>query len=428
LGAACERAGRRQEALGHYEKALELNPEYEQARLALTNLRGGRAPASARGGSVNVDRLQQENETLESLRTPESLVSVEAPDSARERSYSALLRRRAPVAPQNPAAGAAPPVPVARNQAMAWDTARDAAIPPEPTVIENDSNPVVIDNSSGSTPRTRGVTLRAPGSSASKMGPAPAAGAPETGPDAEGYTPSRVQPARRGGGTQGAAGGLPSAEAINAAAFSAEAKADPGSMVYGNHSKVALGTFAFHRDRGDSYRSANRWAEAATEYETALRLEPGDLDTRTLYAEALGRAGRVAESEAQFDKAAEIAPGDARVPYRKGNMLRETGRLDQAVGAYLEALERDPNNKFAHNNLGVVYMQKGQYAKAAQHFERVLAIDPSYDKAMLNLGIIYDDHLGDKEKALKYYDQYLAAKGERSGEVRRWADAIRGVR
>jgi len=109
-------------------------------------------------------------------------------------------------------------------------------------------------------------------------------------------------------------------------------------------------------------------------------------------------------------------------------MLRETGRLDQAVGAYLEALERDPNNKFAHNNLGVVYMQKGQYAKAAQHFERVLAIDPSYDKAMLNLGIIYDDHLGDKEKALKYYDQYLAAKGERSGEVRRWADAIRGVR
>lgn len=428
LGAACERAGRKQEARGYFEKALELNPDYEQVRLALANLSGGSASASASGGAVNVDRLQQENETLESLRTPDSLVTADASGPVWERSYSALLKRRTPVAPQNPAPGRPPAVPSSRTQAMPAETALNTSIPPKPIVIENNSNPVIIENGSGASAETRGETLKAPRLSAQDSGPAPEGGALEAVPAAGGYTPSRVAPAPQGGAGQGAAGGMPGAEAINAAAFRAEARAAPGSIVYGNHSKVALGTFAFHRDRGDSYRGANRWPEAAAEYETALRLEPGDLDTRTLYAEALARAGRMDEGEAQFVKAGEIAPGDARVPYRKGNMLRETGRADQAVGAFLEAIELDPNNKFAHNNLGVVYMQKGQYAKAAEYFERVLAMDPSYDKAMLNLGIIYDDHLGDKEKALKYYDQYLAAKGERSGEVRRWADAIRGVR
>ncbi|MCX7718840.1 MAG: tetratricopeptide repeat protein [Candidatus Sumerlaeaceae bacterium] len=428
LGAACERAGRKQDARGYYAKALELNPEYEQARLALAQLGGGGSRASAGGGAVNVDRLQQENETLRSLRTPASLLTADSSEVKRERSYSALLKRRTPAAPQNAEAGRPPRVPASRTAALPGEAVRNAAIPPQQTIVENDSTPVIVENGPVAASASRGVTLKAPRSAASGSQEPAGGEVPRMASEAGGYTPSGVTPAARGGAGQGAAGGMPSAEAINAAAFSAEARAEPGSIVYGNHSKVALGTFAFHRDRGDSYRSANRWAEAATEYETALRLEPGDLDTRTLYAEALARAGRTAEGEAQFDKAAEIAPGDSRVPYRRANMLRETGRVDQAVGAYLEAIELDPNNKFAHNNLGVVYMQKGQYTKAAQHFERVLEIDPSYDKAMLNLGIIYDDHLGDKAKALKYYDQYLAAKGERSAEVRRWADAIRGVR
>jgi tetratricopeptide (TPR) repeat protein len=91
----------------------------------------------------------------------------------------------------------------------------------------------------------------------------------------------------------------------------------------------------------------------------------------------------------------------------------------------LRAIELDPHNKFAQNNLGVVYMEKGEYAKAVSRFKKVLQIDPKYDMAILNLGIIYDEHLADKDEALKYYEKYLALQGPRSAEVQRWMDALK---
>jgi Tfp pilus assembly protein PilF len=77
------------------------------------------------------------------------------------------------------------------------------------------------------------------------------------------------------------------------------------------------------------------------------------------------------------------------------------------------------------NNMGVAYMEKKDYATAAEKFKKVLEMDPAYDMAVLNLGIIYDEHIVDKDQALKYYDRYIELKGPRSAEVQRWSDAIK---
>lgn len=156
-----------------------------------------------------------------------------------------------------------------------------------------------------------------------------------------------------------------------------------------------------------------------------MELKPCDTETRTLLGEVLSRGGKEEAAQAQFARAEQEAPNDPRAHYRKGNLYRDQDKLDLAIGAYRRAIELDPDYMFAHNNLGVVYMQKGDYSNAVKEFKRVLDIEPNYDKAMLNLGIIYDDHLANKPEALKYYEMYLARKGERSAEVQRWADAIR---
>lgn len=70
-------------------------------------------------------------------------------------------------------------------------------------------------------------------------------------------------------------------------------------------------------------------------------------------------------------------------------------------------------------------MEQKEYPKAVERFKQVLEIDPKYDMALLNLGIIYDENLVDKEKALEYYDKYIALNGPRKTEVERWAGAIR---
>ena len=42
LGVALEQAGRPQDAIGHYEQALRLNPDLAEARNALARLQAGR--------------------------------------------------------------------------------------------------------------------------------------------------------------------------------------------------------------------------------------------------------------------------------------------------------------------------------------------------------------------------------------------------
>lgn len=216
-----------------------------------------------------------------------------------------------------------------------------------------------------------------------------------------------------------------SREDINEAAFGAESQAQPGSKGYGQQTKVALGTFAFHREKGDNYRAAGRYKEAAIEYETALRLNPSDVDTRTLYAEVLSRHGNTGAAQEEFEQAKTENPDDARVYYKQGNAYYDQQKYELAIGSYLRAVGLDPQNKFAQNNLGVAYMEKGEYAKAITRFKKVLQIDPNYDMAVLNLGIIYDEHMSDKDEALKYYEKYLTLKGPRTTEVQHWVEALK---
>jgi tetratricopeptide (TPR) repeat protein len=111
----------------------------------------------------------------------------------------------------------------------------------------------------------------------------------------------------------------PDTAAINDAAFGEESQKEPGSVGYGQTTKVALGTFAFHRERGDTYRKASRYAEAAVEYKTALELSPNDTETRTLLAEMYGRIGNEEKAETQFGKAKAQNPSDDRIYYKEGN-------------------------------------------------------------------------------------------------------------
>ncbi len=217
----------------------------------------------------------------------------------------------------------------------------------------------------------------------------------------------------------------PSRADINDAAFGAESQKDPGSLGYGQTSKVVLGTFAFHREKGDQYRTAGRHKEAAVEYKTALEVSPNDAETRTLLAEMYGRIGDSNKAVTQFDKAKVVAPADDRIYYKEGNTYFDEQKYDLAIGSYTKALNLNPDNKFALNNLGVAYMEKKDYTKSAAKFKQVLEIDPAYEMAVLNLGIIYDEHIVDKDQALKYYDRYLKLKGPRATEVQRWSDSIR---
>jgi len=61
-----------------------------------------------------------------------------------------------------------------------------------------------------------------------------------------------------------------------------------------------------------------------------------------------------------------------------------------------------------HYNLGVANIKNKEYGRAIKEFEKVLELKPQDAYANYNLGYIYAEHLVDRERAIKYFQNYLA--------------------
>ena len=412
LGRLARLQGQRDIARQWLDRALQLNPSFELAKVELSQLnnggsskeapaaktmaaelRGDIAPGSTQNlnAPMNVDALRREVVTMQSLAPPQYAGATAADQRAGGRAELAgasigdsdsmqisSTENKAVVAAETPATPEDIQLPGRRKDAN--DEVSDIL---SPTLEASEQGGVSSDDIAAALPAK------------------PAASAAE----GDGKNPTREQ--------------------INDAAFGEASQKDPGSVGYGQSGKVALGTFAFHRKRGDDYREASRWQDAAVEYKQALELSPNDAETRSLLAEMYGRIGANERAQTQFEKAKAQAPADDSIYYKQGNAYFDEQKYDLAIGSYRQALDLNPQNKFALNNMGVAYMEKKDYTRAADKFKQVLKLDPKYEMAVLNLGIIYDEHIVDKAQALKYYDEYLALKGPRATEVQRWADAIR---
>ena len=61
-----------------------------------------------------------------------------------------------------------------------------------------------------------------------------------------------------------------------------------------------------------------------------------------------------------------------------------------------------------HYNLGVSNIKDKEYGRAIKEFKKVLELKPQDAYANYNLGYIYAEHLVDRLKAIKYFEDYLA--------------------
>jgi tetratricopeptide (TPR) repeat protein len=99
--------------------------------------------------------------------------------------------------------------------------------------------------------------------------------------------------------------------------------------------------------------------------------------------------------------------------FSRAELLRVQRRYDEAL-AVLDSL----TTEFPMHSLGddVLYerhriaLARQRYAEAAGHLEKLLELYPNdiyVDNALLDLGILYEEKLGDKEKAMGYYERLM---------------------
>jgi serine/threonine protein kinase/Tfp pilus assembly protein PilF len=230
-------------------------------------------------------------------------------------------------------------------------------------------------------------------------------------------------------------GALPPKEAFEKAKLAA-AKAleiDPSSSDAHN----SLGYTHLHYDWD--------WAASEKEFQTAIRLNPGNTDALHWYSHYLTAMGRHDDSLATTRKGLQMSPLEVALNFHLGWALYMARQPDQCIAHSRKAIEMELHPFWNHFMLGWGYEQKGNYPEAIQALEQsvenskqspvtVWTLGHAYavggrsedaNRLLRNLieksqtkyvppyeiGMIYLG-LGQKERAFEYFEN---GYGERSG-------------
>jgi tetratricopeptide (TPR) repeat protein len=196
-----------------------------------------------------------------------------------------------------------------------------------------------------------------------------------------------------------------------------------------------------------------RTAEAATEFEAALRLRPNYEEAHNNLGNLLAAIpGRLPEAVSHFQAALRTQPGRAEIHNSLGNALAKMpGRLNDAVAEYETALRLKPFLVEAHTNLGLALAQMpgrvpeaiaelqtavrmrpdsaqihnnlgsvlakipGRSQEEVAEYEAALGIDPNLVDAHYNLGLVLSQMPGRGPEAIRHFEAVVAIDPDHVG-------------
>ena len=128
--------------------------------------------------------------------------------------------------------------------------------------------------------------------------------------------------------------------------------------------------------------------KAMAERMTAVTINPQDTQTRLLLADALLADKKYAEAAMQYETVTKRDPGNAAVQNALGTayeQMNDLARAQMAFGAALTGKGSAREKAQAENNLGVVYEKQGKQAQAIAAYRKAVALDPTLTQAKKNL-------------------------------------------
>lgn len=165
-----------------------------------------------------------------------------------------------------------------------------------------------------------------------------------------------------------------------------------------------------HVDLGDAwFQKPGGLPQAITEYRTALQIEPEYAQAHSNLGLALVQSGREQEAVTEYETALRINPRLAETHNYLGVTLAGMpGRLPDAIAEYEAALEIKPDYAEAHYNLGLALAQTpGKLRLAIREFQEALRIQPDNAEAHNDLGVCWMHTPGGLADAIKEFQAAL---------------------
>ena len=100
-------------------------------------------------------------------------------------------------------------------------------------------------------------------------------------------------------------------------------------------------------------------------------------------------------------------PGNTSAWIQLGHIYFDMDKHSHAISAYEKSLEQNPNNADVLTDLGIMYRRSGQPKEAIKKFDMAIAINPNHETARFNKGIVLIYDLGDREGAIRAWEDLL---------------------
>jgi tetratricopeptide (TPR) repeat protein len=160
----------------------------------------------------------------------------------------------------------------------------------------------------------------------------------------------------------------------------AEAAAAYGQAIARTERGANPQQWTLHLLRAASLEQADRWDEAKTELDAALKLEPENaLLLNFLGYGKLERGEELDVAEAMIRKASALRPDDASITDSLGWAMFKRGRLSEAIETLTKAAAGDPSQAEIHEHLGDALFTAGRRIEA--RFSWQAALVTAEDKA-----------------------------------------------
>ena len=174
--------------------------------------------------------------------------------------------------------------------------------------------------------------------------------------------------------------------------------------------------------RGGALVNAGRYAEAVTDFDKAVSLDPGSAAAFAQRGLAEAYLGRAVAARTDFDHAEALNPDEITLWNGRGVLASSEARWPEAADAYSHTLKLSPGSPFALTRRAGVYVMAKDYGKALADAETAAKADAGADwPDGLKVGILISAK--DFDRAEKAVDE-AAARGRAPETVSRLRAAL----
>ncbi len=161
--------------------------------------------------------------------------------------------------------------------------------------------------------------------------------------------------------------------------------------------------------------------EAIVACQQALKIRPDFIHAYVTLGNALQAGGKIEAAIRSYSQALELQPNFAEVRANIGSMYFKMGRLEEAIAHYQQAIALSPDLAGAHWNLGKVYHKHGNIEAAIACFQRTSELNPQLVGADFHFNLanrLFSQ--GKRDEAIESYEKALTIKPD-------WAEAYGNI-